>query len=451
MLVIVSRVFARVFVLFCLVISSVYATEVKNLRLWHGPDKSRLVFDLSEPLTYNVYELSNPERLVIDMDKAKFNSVLPDQKVVGPYLHRIRQGIPHDGVLRMVLDLKKPVRSSILVLKPNEIYGHRLVIDLSDRKAANDAEIIDDVAEDTTHEVKPVANKEPVKTANKEKTGPVIIVIDAGHGGEDPGALGSKKSREKNIVLAIARKLQKSINQYPNMTARLTRKGDYYISLRERTRIARKEEADLFISVHADGFYKKSARGMSVYALSNKGATSETARWLANKENSSDLVGGISLHDKDDVLAQVLLDLSMTKTVSDSIIFARHVLHNLIKLGPVHSSKVEQAGFAVLKSPDIPSILVETGYITNPREENLLRSSRYQQKLADAIAKGVSEYVKVSSYSSSVTTASFHIVRAGDSLSVIAERYKMSMEQLKQLNNLQGNQINIGQKLKLRE
>lgn len=438
----------RIFILLFFFACPLNAADVKNLRLWHGPDKSRLVFDLSEPIIYNVYELSNPERLVIDMENVIFNSVLPDQKTVGPYLHRIRQGIPHNGVLRIVLDLKTPVRSSITVHKPNDVYGHRLVIDLSQRFPQIDAVSEKKEPGSAVHQPTVV---NPSRKVIEKKAKPIMVVIDAGHGGEDPGAVGSKKTREKNVVLSIAKKLERAINTYPGMVARLTRNGDYYISLRERTNLARKADADLFISIHADGFYKKTARGMSVYALSNKGATSETARWLADKENASDLIGGISLHDKDDMLAQVLLDLSMSKTVSDSIAFARFVLKNLRTLGPVHSEKVEQAGFAVLKSPDIPSILVETGYITNPREEKLLRSSRYQQKLANAIATGVNSYIKNGDFALNNQVPAQHVVKTGDSLSVIAQKYNTSVNQLKKINGIDGNQINVGQKLRLRE
>jgi len=409
---------------------------LENVRMWHGPEKSRLVFDLSAAVTYNVYNLANPDRLVIDLDDAVFKGVLPGNKTVGQFLERVRKGSPRHGVLRIVLDLKYPVAHSVMVLKPNNLYGHRLVIDLASRNKA-------------PTEVKTApAGTAAAKPAMAAKRGPLVVVVDAGHGGEDPGALGSRKTFEKHVVLAIAKKLKERIDRQPNMVARLVRKGDYYVSLRERTRLARKLGADLFISIHADGFYKRSARGMSVYALSNKGATSETARWLANKENASDLVGGVSLHDKEDMLAKVLLDLSMTNIVNEGIVFARYVLQEMSKLGPVHSSKVEQAGFAVLKSPDIPSILIETGYITNPKEEALLRNPRYQWRMADAIFRGIEKFADKMGWLQA-PGPKIHLVEAGDSLSMVAMRYGVSVSAIKRANGLNGNQINVGQRLKI--
>jgi N-acetylmuramoyl-L-alanine amidase len=221
-----------------------------------------------------------------------------------------------------------------------------------------------------------------------------MVVVDPGHGGRDPGAVGQRRTREKDVVLNISKKLHDRINAVPGMRAVLTRKGDYYISLRGRIGIARKLHADLFVSVHADAVTRRSARGSSVYALSQRGATSETARLLADKENASDLVGGVTLSDKDDLLAEVLIDLSVTKTISESLTFGGDILRQLKRIGPVHSQRVEQAAFVVLKSPDIPSVLVETAYISNPQEEKLLRSDRHQNKIADAILSGIRAYLK---------------------------------------------------------
>ncbi|MFT5111878.1 MAG: N-acetylmuramoyl-L-alanine amidase [Parasphingorhabdus sp.] len=427
-------------IIFCCVLlgsgNSYADTGLHNLRMWHGPEKTRLVFDLTNPVEHKVFGLQNPDRLVVDLNGAKFTGNVPLDATVGPLLHRIRTGTPKPGVLRFVLDLKQPVASEVFVLPPTDIYGHRLVIDLKhpgDDKTA----------------VAVVTNKEP---AVKQQASPpaskpqLVIAIDAGHGGEDPGALGGKKTREKNVVLAIALQLKALLDAHPGLEGVLTRNGDYYISLRKRTQIARSHNADLFVSIHADGFYKRTAKGMSVYALSNRGATSETARWLANKENSSDLAGGVSLKNKDDMLAHVLLDLSMNRTVNDSIILAKQVLSELKQLGPVHSKRVEQAGFAVLKSPDMPSILVESGYITNPREEKLLRSERYQKKLAKAIFTGILRYLK---FHENPSAANTHIVSAGDSLSMLAQRYGISLSSLKQVNRLSDSQIFVGQKLKI--
>ena len=414
------------------------AVSLDNVRMWHSPDKSRLVFDLSGQVRYRTYELADPLRLVIDLDQAEFRGALPAPATVGRYIRRIRKGTPEPGVLRIVLDLARPVASQIGVLPPNDLYGHRRVSDIGERREAGAPPVA----------VAPPLPAQPVAAAPRR---PVIVAIDAGHGGEDPGALGGRGTREKDVVLAVAARLDRLIDRHPGMDGRLIRDGDYYISLRERTSLARSHGADLFVSIHADGFYNRTARGMSVYALSNQGATSETARWLADRENTSDLVGGVTLHDKDELLAQVLLDLSMTRTVSDGIAFARFVLGELRRLGPVHSTRVEQAGFAVLKSPDIPSILVETGYITNPDEERLLRTPEYQQRLADSIYRGVVSYLEALDMLSPEAPPAerVHLVSTGDSLSVLASRYGVSVAALKRVNGLTDNRIFIGQKLRI--
>lgn len=417
------------------------AVSLDNVRMWHGPDKSRLVFDLSGPVNYRVERLRDPLRLVVDLDRAVFKGALPAPGTVGSHLLRIRKGIPRPGVLRVVLDLRHEVDSEVIVLTPNDIYGHRLVIDIASRDATR-------APPSPLPAAPPPATREVV---DRPRGKSVVVAIDPGHGGEDPGALGGRGTLEKHVVLAVARRLKTRIDSHPGMTARLTRNDDYYVSLRERTRLARSFDADLFVSLHADGFYNRSARGMSVYALSNQGATSETARWLASKENASDLIGGVSLHDKDDMLAQVLLDLSMTRTVSDGISFAGFVLEELRKLGPVHSRRVEQAGFAVLKSPDIPSVLVETGYITNPREEELLRTAAYHERLAEAIYRGILNYFEVHDMLPEPDSGGsrLHLVSSGDSLSLLASRYGVSVTELKELNDLRDNRIFVGQKLRI--
>lgn len=409
--------------------------DLKNVRMWHGPENSRLVFDLSAPVQYKVFHLNDPLRMVVDLDDAVFRGGLPSRRAVGRYLHRIRTGRPRPGVLRIVLDLKQRVDASVFVLTPNELYGHRLVIDIGPRAADRQA-------------AAPRAPAASTGTARSPPRGPLLIAIDAGHGGEDPGASGRRGTREKRIVLSIARKLKKRLDRHPRMTARLTRRGDYYVSLRKRTQLARRFGADLFVSLHADGFKDSRAHGMSVYALSERGATSETARWLADKENASDLIGGISLQGRDDVLAQVLIDLSMTKTVNDGAAFANFVLEEMKRLGPVHSERVEQAGFVVLKSPDIPSILIETGYITNPREEKLLRSERYQQKMADAIYDGIVNYANaLKLLEERDRDPVVHLVARGESLSAVALRYGVTVKAIRRANNLVGDRITVGQKL----
>ncbi len=353
------------------------ASTIKDIRMWHAPERSRIVFDMDRRAAFEVFTLTAPDRVVVDLTNARINSALPSRTDSGQFIHQIRLGIPRKNVARLVFDLDKPIRYSVQMLPPNDRYQYRLVVDIypSDSVAG-------------------VARPKPTPTPStprQPKSG-LLVLIDPGHGGEDPGAIG-KRAHEKTVVLQIAKRLKARIDQLPGVRAELTRTGDYYIPLRKRTRIARQRQADLFVSIHADAFKNKQASGASVYALSQRGASSEAAKWLANKENSSDLVGGVSLVDKDALLAEVLLDLSMTKTVSESISFGRDVLAELKKIRKLHSERVEQAGFVVLKSPDIPSILVETAYITNPSEEAQLRSAKHQKRIANAIAAGIQRYL----------------------------------------------------------
>ena len=359
------------------------AADIKDIRMWHAPDRTRFVFDMDRGANFKVFTLSNPDRVVIDLPQTGLKAGIPRQGSTGQFIARIRSGRPESNTLRLVFEVQKPVRYFIQMLKPVDNYQYRLVVDYYHRDTVVDAD----------KSGQPAPSSQPSKP--KKRTGDLLVLIDPGHGGEDPGALG-KTAREKDVVLAIAKRLKKKIDREPGLRADLTRGGDYYIGLRKRTRIAREKQADIFVSIHADAFKNKNARGASVYALSQRGASSETARWLANKENSSDLVGGVSLADKDNLLAEVLLDLSMTKTVSESISFGREVLSELKKIGRVHSKRVEQAGFAVLKSPDIPSILIETAYITNPTEEKLLKSSSHQDRVANAVVIGIRRYLNKS-------------------------------------------------------
>ena len=352
------------------------SASIKDVRLWHAPDRSRIVFDMDRRTPFNVFELKNPSRVVIDLASVRVNSTLPGPDITGQFIRRIRHGTPKKNTTRLVFDLNRPVRYFVQMLKPGGGYQYRLVVDFYHRDAVVEA--------DKQAQPSPL----PVKPRSKSE---LLILVDPGHGGEDPGAVG-RRTYEKNVVLQIAKKLKARIDKQPGMRAELTRASDYYIPLRKRTRIARSHQADLFVSIHADAFKNQSARGASVYALSQRGASSETAKWLANKENAADLVGGVSLADKDNQLAGVLLDLSMSKTISESISFGRDVLKELEKIGRVHSKRVEQAGFVVLKSPDIPSILVETAYITNPQEEKLLMSSAHQSRIAVAIVNGIKRY-----------------------------------------------------------
>jgi N-acetylmuramoyl-L-alanine amidase len=316
--------------------------------------------------------LANPDRVVVDIPAAKLeraDQALPSER---GFVHQVRVGPQESGALRFVIDLAAPARPKSFSVAPSESYGHRLVVDLASAG--------------------PGAPLAPVKSAASAHGREVVVAIDAGHGGVDPGSIGKRGTYEKNVTLAIARKLAARINREPGMRAVLTRDGDYFVQLRDRIVRARKQQADMFVSVHADAFRDRTVAGSSVYVLSPKGASDEAARWLAEKENASDLIGGVSLEDKDDVLRSVLLDLSQGASMSASIEAAEKVLHHLDRVGNVRRRAVQHAGFLVLKSPDIPSMLVETAFISNPGEEAKLTDPLHQQHLAEAIHQGVRTY-----------------------------------------------------------
>ncbi len=357
------------------------ATHVDSARIWPAEDYTRLTLESKKPLQQKLLFIENPDRLVLDLEGAELDgelSQLPSK--VGkddPYIKAIRIGRFKPGVIRIVLDLKAKVSPQIFSLAPIADYGNRLVLDIYPSQDA----------------LMGLLSK-PEKDAPKlqEKSRPITIAVDAGHGGEDPGAHGRNGTFEKNVTLAIARKLKNLIDDEPNMHAILTRDGDYFIPLHGRVVKARKAKADLFVSIHADASPSLDARGSSVFALSERGATSVAARWLAKRENESDLIGGVDLAVKDPYLAKTLLDLSQTASISDSLRLGKDILHELGAFSPLHSSAVEQAGFAVLKAPDIPSILVETAFISNPIEEKNLDDDAYREKVAGAIFDGIKHY-----------------------------------------------------------
>ena len=450
--------------------------SVNNLRLWHSPDNTRIVFDVSATLQHKAFQLDSPPRLVIDLNQADLNVQLPEIDPNNQHIKAIRYGRPKPGVLRVVFELRSAVKFTSFVLNPNELYGHRLVVDISDR-LGEEERISDNITEKgkpSVEDTEIVAEEPNQSTALSTQSTQIslepspkkyIVAIDAGHGGDDPGAIGFRGTREKQLTLSIAKKLKQKIDDHPNMDAVMVRTGDYYIQLTERRQKARYQDADIFISIHADAFTKKSANGMSVFALSQRGATSAMAKTLAEKENASDLIGGVSLADKDDVLAKVLVDLSMTNTISESVNLGGRVLEELGKLGRLHSKRVEQASFVVLKSPDMPSILVETGFITNPGDEKRLRSSSFQNKLANAIYTAVSDYFDQTPYASrsryespsideqaasnNPTRYSRYKVRRGDTLSTIAKKFGISLKELKRLNNIKHNTAMLGVRLKV--
>jgi N-acetylmuramoyl-L-alanine amidase len=409
------------------------ALQVQGARLWAAPDSTRVVFDVTGPVEHRLFTLKNPDRLVIDLPNAGIDSKVREAQTRGGIVKSLRSGPRNKKDLRLVLDLKGAVKPKSFVLKPNEQYGHRLVIDL--------------------FESGPVAKSTPkkIQTASKPaKLRDLVIAIDAGHGGEDSGARGKRGTHEKDVALAIARRLAKLVEKEPGMRAVLIRDGDYYIGLRKRIEKARKHRADLLISIHADAFRDRRVQGSSVFVISRRGASSEMARWLAARENAADLVGGVSLDDKDDLLAEVLLDLAQAATLEASNKVADKVLTEMRRLGKVHKKRVQHAGFVVLKSPDIPSLLIETAYISNPAEEKKLRNSRHQQKVAVAIMKGVRSYFTANPPPGTLmaqTSPRRHVIRRGDTLSHIAQTYGVSMRSLRATNKLRNDRLLVGKVL----
>ncbi len=407
--------------------------EVKGVRLWDAPDSTRVVLDIDAAANYKIFALKQPDRLVVDLSDAELGTQIPAVANTHPLLSRIRGGRRHGSDLRVVFDLKTAVAYESFVLQPNDEYGHRLVIDLSNPDA------------------KKTTAERPVTGRARSEPRDVIIAIDAGHGGEDPGARGRRGTREKDVVLAIARRLERLVRQQKGMRPVLIRDGDYYLSLRQRIEKAREQKADLFVSIHADAFHNPRVKGSSVYVLSSKGASDEASRWLAERENAADLMGGVSLTDKDDVLASVLLDLSLTGTIEASTHVAKRVLDSIQQVAPVHKPNVQYAGFVVLKSPDIPSLLVETAFISNPREERKLKDPRYQQKLAGAIMRGVKGYFSANPPPGTWLAVSdrTHTIRRGETLSSIALRYQVGVGQLRVANQLSDDLVRVGQVLQI--
>jgi N-acetylmuramoyl-L-alanine amidase len=438
------------------------ASEIRGVRLWRAPDNTRLVFDLSGPVQHSVFTLAAPNRIVIDVNAAKLTTSLDNLALSNTPITAIRSAQRNGEDLRVVIDLSAQVTPKSFSLAPNQQYGNRLVVDLFDQ-AADAAPSLPS----TTADAAPAVPVTPTQPAPKLAPVPggkrdIVIAIDAGHGGEDPGALGPVRGQfEKLVTLSIAKELQRQINAEKGFRGELVRTGDYFIPLRKRTEIARKKGADLFVSIHADAAPRSSAFGASVYALSDRGATSETARWLADSENQSDLIGGagnVSLEDKDRMLAGVLLDLSMTASLSSSLNVGQKVLGQMGQITPLHKRRVEQAGFMVLKSPDIPSILVETGFISNPNEARKLFSAPHQRNLSRSIVAGVKQffhqnpppgtYLAWLRDSGKISQGPrVHVVSAGESLALIAQRYQVTQAALRNANALQSAVLRTGQSL----
>ncbi|WP_285373454.1 N-acetylmuramoyl-L-alanine amidase [Pseudomonas sp. lyk4-TYG-107] len=356
---------------------TVSATQIRNARLWRSDDKLRLVFDLSGPVRYKTFSLSAPERLIIDLSGASLSGDFSQLKLADTAIRSIRTGHFGQGDTRIVLDLHHPVLLNSFLLAPQDGQGHRLVLDLVNAKQASSLAMV------------------PRETPQTHPKRDIIVVVDPGHGGKDPGAVGAKGEREKDVVLAIAQLLAKRLKREKGFDVKLVRNDDFFVPLRKRVDIARQHKADMFISVHADAAPRLTASGASVYCLSEGGATSATARFMAQRENGADLLGATSLlnlKDKDPMLAGVILDMSMNATIAASLQLGSTVLGSLAGITTLHQKRVEQAGFAVLKSPDVPSILVETGFISNARDSQRLVTPRHQQAVADGLFEGLQRY-----------------------------------------------------------
>jgi N-acetylmuramoyl-L-alanine amidase len=408
-----------------------FAATVNSVRVWSGPDSTRVVFELTAPVEHHVSTLADPARIVID---------LPDTRAAGPLslpepkgvVAAVRSGSRSGGELRVVLELTKAAKAKTFLLAPNEQYGNRLVVDLVQ---GDDA---------------PVVRHAPPSEHGRD----VVVAIDAGHGGDDPGASGHKGTHEKDVVVAIARRVAEELDAQPGMHAVLVRSGDYFVPLRKRIEIAHAAQADFFMSIHADSYRDTSATGATVYVLNEKGATDEAALLLARRENESDLIGGVSLADTDQTLARVLLDLSQNAALSASTAAGQRLIKKMSAVTPMRRTTVQQAPFLVLKSPDIPSVLVETAYISNPREEASLRNPQYQASLARALSDGIVDYFTANppqgsyfAHSAEPPQPTMHHVARGETLSEIAERYRVSTASLRRSNSLKTDSVRVGQVL----
>lgn len=455
----------------CLVVNA-FSADFVRLRVNHLNKRIQFVVDATGPFTFKQFALKNPDRLVVDANPVylKFKPAIKQLK--NTPVKAIRFAQKKSDRARLVFDLQRSEHPTVSIVKPSGQKGYRLLVSFNsssasvgfDRGAALSSlrSSIEKKASAFIKESLPKAHiakpTKPSQTIFSDKINRgsrrVRIVVDPGHGGKDPGATGRAGTHEKNVVLKISKDLVNYLNKQPGFSAVLTRRADYYISLRERLAIARRYKADMFIAVHADAFANRRARGASVYALSQRGATSEAARWLAEKENKSELMGGVDLADKTHLLRSVLLDLSQTATISTSLIIGKDILNAIKPIAKLHHGRVEQAAFVVLKSPDIPSLLVETGFLSNAHEERQLRTPSYQRQIAYALMKGVRQYFVARPprgtwlYANRAKSKQYTVVR-GDTLSAIAARFSVSAVNLKRFNQLRSAQLSVGQILKI--
>ena len=408
------------------------ATEVKSVRVRLGADHTRAMIELTDAADYRVFTLTEPDRLVVDVMHARLRNNIDG---AGRGLVRsVRSGQPEPNRLRIVFDLTEPVRPKSFLLDPASRSRHRLVVDMVKASAPEE----------------PVRNVAVVPSAQQRN---VVVAIDAGHGGADPGAVGAGGTYEKRITLKVAQLLAARIDAEPGMRAVLIRDGDVFIPLHKRFQKARDEKADLFVSIHADAALNRSARGSSVYMLSTRGASNEAARYLAERENGADLVGGVSLGDKDQMLAAVLLDLSQGATLEASAMAAEHVLGALTRMGKAHKRYVERANFVVLRSPDVPSVLIETGFISNPDEEKKLNDPQHRVRIAEAVMLGVRDYFHTApppgTWIAANARSRAHVVARGETLSEIATRHGVSVSKIGQVNALNSDMVRVGVVLKI--
>jgi len=426
-----------------------FAATVKSFRVFSGPDSTRVVFDLTAPVEHRVFTLADPDRIVIDLPDTKVGAPLslPEPKGV---VAQVRASGKAGGDLRVVLELTKAARPKTFLLAPNDQYGNRLVVDLF--RGGEDSVSVNHAATPTPPTATP-------PTATPSAAAPwrgrdVIVAIDAGHGGDDPGASGRNGTHEKDVVVAIAHRVAEELDAQPGMRAVLVRSGDYFVPLRKRIAIAHAAHADFFMSIHADAYRDSSATGATVYVLNEKGATDEAALRLAQRENASDLIGGVSLADTDQTLARVLLDLSQNAALSASTSAGQRLIRKMSAVTPMRRMQVQQAPFLVLKSPDIPSVLVETAYISNPREEASLRNPQYQASLARALREGIVDYFTANppqgsyfAHTAEPPPSMLHHVIRGETLSEIAERYRVTTAILRRSNSLKSDSVYVGQVL----
>ena len=413
-------------------------TTLENIRIGSNQDQTRLVLDLSNKEIYNSFFLRNPNRLVVDLKNTQSSQSLQKKSLSMGLIKNVRTGIRPNKGLRVVLDIENISKSKVFLTNKDNQVGYSLVIDL--------------FKNNITQTKNSDADKNEIEVPRY-----ITIVIDPGHGGRDPGAIGRNKTKEKDVALSVGRHLFSRINRERGMRAILVRNSDKYVNHRDRMEVARQNNADLFISIHADAVNDRRAKGASVYAVSLKGASDEAAKRLEQRENASDLVGGVSLSDKDDDLASVLMDLSKNGVMSVSLDIGQRVLNQLAKVGTIHRSKTQQAGFLVLKSPDIPSILVEMAYISNPNEEKKLNSKNYQLKLTEAMHSGIKDYFYQNPPKGTLIAQNTilpnrelkHVIIRGDTLSEIAQYYNVSMPAIRSINKMKNNNIRIGQVLKI--